>query len=328
MLIWNLANSTRYAAAVTLAADRDGRDLWITILKATFDILDDGEAAPAAEQLPVVHSPLFAGDPMRTSLLADSDIDYAKPGVDVLVQGPVKAPGGKPAREVGVALEVDGRRKFLRVHGERVWSGPGPLPTEGEPFTTMPLVYERAYGGHDPVEDDAFDERNPAGCGYARGRERLIGRPAPQIEYRDGGPGWRPAGLGPVARQWLPRRKLAGTYDETWLKERMPLLPADFDERFFMSAPEDQQFARLPTRALIRLAGMSVEGVLALRLPLLAFGFNVQVSGREVHRRPALRTVLVLPDPRQVVLTFADAMPCTGTKYTIAGVEVLEKEFL
>ena len=56
--------------------------------------------------------------------------------------------------------------------GEREWMY-GLLPwyrvTQPQPFTRMPLVYERAFGGDGHLA-------NPDGCGYARGR--LPGSPA------------------------------------------------------------------------------------------------------------------------------------------------------
>ncbi|KAI5916440.1 MAG: DUF2169 domain-containing protein [Nitrospira sp.] len=332
--MWNLSNSTPYAAIATLAADRDGHDLWITVVKATFDVVPDGSVERAAEQLPVVFAPLFAGDPSRSSLLAESDIDYAKAGVDVLVQGTVHAPQGKPAQEVLVGLDVDGRRKILRVHGERQWIRRAGIVglSEAQLFTEMPLTYEFAFGGFDPVDENDHDERNPAGRGYAKKSSRLVDRPAPRIEYVDNradGPQPRPAGFGPVARHWLPRRTLAGTYDDKWKEERLPLLPTDFDERFFLAAPEDQQFTRLPQQALVRVAGMSADGSqLTFRIPRIALALNIQIGNREVNRRPSLRTVLVLPDSRRVVVTYADAMPCSGEKFSIVDTEVVEKRFI
>jgi hypothetical protein len=45
-----------------------------------------------------------------------------------------------------------------------------------------------------------------------------------------------PAGFGFISPNWQPRAALAGTYDEKWMNERMPLLPTDFERRFFNAA--------------------------------------------------------------------------------------------
>jgi hypothetical protein len=332
-VFWNLSNSTQYAAGVALLADRDGRDVWLTVVKATFDIDASGQATPADEQLPVVYAPLFAGEPARSSLLAESDIDYAKTVIDVLVQGTVHPAHGEAVRQQLVGLEVDGRSKHLRVHGERTWCrrAAGVDPSSAKPFSPVRLDYEHAFGGFDPSVATDFDERNPAGCGYARHVSDLVDTPAPRIEYADRpieAGHHVPAGFGPVARHWMPRRRHAGTYDATWREQRLPLLPLDFDERYFASAPEDQQFAQLRPQAAIRVTGMRSDGPLEFRLPRLALGLNVHSSRGREHRRPSLRTVLVLPDSRKLVLSYADAMECTGRKYGIRDVEVIEKEFI
>ncbi|MCA8950141.1 MAG: DUF2169 domain-containing protein [Planctomycetes bacterium] len=50
----------------------------------------------------------------------------------------------------------------------------------------------------------------------------------------------RPWQFGPVARDDRRRRKLAGTYDDDWVQNRMPFLPADFDARYHQAAPPRQ----------------------------------------------------------------------------------------
>ena len=51
---------------------------------------------------------------------------------------------------------------------------------------------------------------------------------------------YRPMALGPVGRGWRPRLSYAGTYDQHWIDEVFPFLPADFDDRYYQAAPEDQ----------------------------------------------------------------------------------------
>lgn len=73
----------------------------------------------------------------------------------------------------------------------------------------------------------------------------LRGAHAPHVESFAApvaGPGRRGVswGFGPIAPHWQPRASLAGTYDARWAKERMPLLPTDFNPRFHQVAPADQ----------------------------------------------------------------------------------------
>jgi hypothetical protein len=55
--------------------------------------------------------------------------------------------------------------------------------------------------------------------------------------------GQAPSGFGVIARAWQPRLSLAGTYDQAWLEQRHPYLPADFNFAYWNGAPADQQIA-------------------------------------------------------------------------------------
>ena len=93
-------------------------------------------------------------------------------------------------------------------------------------------------------------ESNPVGRGHVEDwylrAARPARMPAPQIEMLESavgrlGKACAPAGFGVVGRAWTPRLALAGTYDERWLQERHPRLPADFDFAYWNGAPGDQQ---------------------------------------------------------------------------------------
>lgn len=93
-------------------------------------------------------------------------------------------------------------------------------------------------------------EENPIGRGFAENwylhatNSRRM--PAAQIETpsqpieRFAVP-YAPQGLGIVGRAWRPRIGLAGTYDQQWVEQRHPKLPADFDFAYWNGAPADQQ---------------------------------------------------------------------------------------
>jgi uncharacterized protein YjbI with pentapeptide repeats len=107
--------------------------------------------------------------------------------------------------------------------------------SEPKTFTSMPVSYDRAFGG------PAF-KKNPIGRGLEAG-------PMPNIEYPDrllDGPGADvdPAGFGPTDPNWEPRRSMVGTYGADYVRERWPGFPADFDLAYFNAAPRDQQIDR------------------------------------------------------------------------------------
>lgn len=93
-------------------------------------------------------------------------------------------------------------------------------------------------------------EQNPVGQGYAEKwflhATNLTRIPVPQIEASSEpmarfGETHAPQGFGVVGRAWRPRVGLAGTYDQQWLEQRHPNLPADFDFAYWNGAPADQQ---------------------------------------------------------------------------------------
>jgi hypothetical protein len=89
---------------------------------------------------------------------------------------------------------------------------------------------------------------NPVGLGFAASgsNKNFTGLPVPNMLPVDAS-FQRPTSSAPVvgfswiAPNWEPRVDLAGTYDDAWLKNRMPNLPDDFQDRFFNAAPVDQQ---------------------------------------------------------------------------------------
>jgi hypothetical protein len=112
----------------------------------------------------------------------------------------------------------------------------------------MPLHFGRAYGGKDVGKPDGFRHyaRNRVGLGYSKYGFGVAGAALPNLEDpRDPIRSWRSRpqarSFGPVGRTWQPRLARAGTFDKQWLKNRAPLPPRDFDERFYNCAPDDQQ---------------------------------------------------------------------------------------
>lgn len=316
--MWQLDNRTPFAADRTWVRDRDGSEIWLVAVKSTFEIGPDGALAVAAVQPAVTQVPVHHGKPGESSLRHDTDLPRCKTTTDIIVIGHAHAPGGEPVRELDVGLAVGPVVKILRVFGDRVWQGS--RIGRAEPFVSMPLVWERAYGGRDPGGDPAaWDERNPVGQGFAMTADSLDGRPLPNIESThhpitrwDDRP--EPAGFGPLACHWLARRRYAGTYDEKWQQERLPLLPDDFDDRHYQCAPHDQwapQFLRGGEPVVLR--HLTPGGAdMRFTLPRVFIGLETFFyAGASVrHPPPRLHTVILEPDQARVQLVWHSALPC------------------
>ena len=142
--VW-LENRTPFAAATHVQADADGQEVLVLMLSASFETQANGALTPAPEQLAVAFGDAPFGDPALSSIRYEADIAPVKPGADIIVNGSVHAPRGQPAAEVQVGLRVGPIRKVLTVTGDRALAGGG--YSAPRPFRTMPIVWERAYGG-------------------------------------------------------------------------------------------------------------------------------------------------------------------------------------
>lgn len=232
------------------------------MVKATFDLVagDVVQPAPAAEQQPLSGDLHEEDDPAR-GLRYPSDFVPFKPRADVLFVGTCHPRGGEAVNASSVTLEVADWRKRITVSGDRHWRAAGPTweRSEAALFTSMPLGWERSYGG-------ASFAANPVGVGAAALRTSAGAyKPLPNLE-RPGRPLVSPddegeaVGFGPIARTWAQRASLSlGTYDDVWLRDRWPGLPVDFDLSYFNAAPRDQQLAAIGGGELVALENAHPE---------------------------------------------------------------------
>lgn len=232
------------AAAVSGRTGYPGHSITV-VAKALFrlapgeltELLDDDELAYPIGDVPATEDE--EGGEIRYA----SDFVHYKPRTDLILVGSCHPPGSEPVPSCRVTFQVGQIGRSLQVSGDRWWSGGnvGHRMTDPYPFTRMELSWERAYGGpHCPD--------NPVGRGNGPilledGREAW---PLPNIEYPEqlvAAPEDRPipAGFGPVAMDWTPRRERTGTYDQEWLRSRWPWYPADLDWGFFNASTRDLQ---------------------------------------------------------------------------------------
>lgn len=292
-----IINGSRLIVDAHMATDSAGRRYLVAQAKATYRIPAVGVAYPrlADPQLPLLNADVFEGAPGESGLIFEADHAWFKPRCDVLVHAAAHAPGGQPVKQLDVGFRVGSCVRTARVIGNRHWrrSLVGLVPSEPQPFVSMPISYGRAFGGtrvHDGMPQPYA--ANPIGCGFgdAPGDASLVDTPVPNLE-EPGAPisnpreHYQPISFGPVGRSWAGRVEFGGTYDQHWMDEIFPLLPEDFDPRFFQAAPGTQQidyptggeevaFLHLhPTRPEIRFT-----------LPYLNLSMVVLDQHRQVHK--------------------------------------------
>jgi hypothetical protein len=329
-----VVNHTPFVAELMLFANEQGVDSAYSVIKATYSI--HPRLTVAKEQVPIVPVDKPSGEPGKSSVHYPADACLIKPATDVLLVGHAWAPRAEPVPDLDVTLRVGALAKTVRVFGDRIWKRGmlSPSPSAPEPFTCVPLTYERAFGGTDTSRAAAgtveADPRNPFGVGF-RGRRTTLsaeGGRLPNLEDpKDliSSPKDRPAPacFGPIPGNWEPRRSFAGTYDEAWQKNRAPYLPADFDRRFFQTAPPGLVApGYLAGGEPVTVENVSPRGTLQFTLPQVRLRVVYTIAGVEQERVPNLDTVLIEPDHNRLILVWRAVAECDKQGLKVRQIEV------
>lgn len=333
----NIRNSTDGRDVVVPMKDKSGRERGVCILKYVLAVDPQGRAEIVRDDsaVPRVVDECHGPDPATSSIRRASDLFDEKPGTDVVLAGHAHPPPNKRVTHVDVALKWGPVAKTVRAHGLRVWqwetlSGlvPGPARPIQKP---VPLMYELAWGGFDTSDPTkpVGDPRNYLGRGVSCKPKALVGQPAAQLELPSdpiGGRDNTPASFGPLHRHWEPRARFAGTYDEAWERDKMPLLPDDFDPRFHISVPPDQ-WSELPLRGdePVEITGATEEGSWRFQLPRVQPGFSVYIEGKRNDLRTHLDTIVIDADAKRVELVWRATFPMPRKYEMVDEVHILKK---
>jgi len=332
-----LVNATKMKAGYTMGLKPDGRELLVVVVKGNFKIPKAGEEPELAEQQAnLVMADEFTGEPGFSAPKYESDFAPIKPRCDVLLNGSAYAPGGEPARQVEVGLRVGAMTKQFQVVGNRVWKKLLFLvfATGPEPFTVMPISYDNAFGGVDNSHENEKKHRaclgNHAGKGFHSNlkTEAVADKPLPNTEefgHRVKSPKgkYQPMALGPVGRAWQPRPKFAGTYDQNWIDNVFPFLPADFDELYYQSAPADQQIDYLKGGEEVVLLNLTPQGRTSFKLPTISVPVTFYLkNGEEKEATAANDTIIIEPELGRFMLVWRTALPLKKNMFEVAQVVV------
>lgn len=264
----SVINHTPFPALAFRQYNLAGNMNGVVVVQGTFNLVDGGPMETAPDQLPLQMTDEFEGDPFASSMTAQTALVPFKPSSDVTFIGSTFAPGGKALRSWCCAIGVGSVSKKLRVTGPRDWVPlivrrkkgllqkeiveeiAGWKLTEPEPVAEVPIDWTLA--ACDLAQNLAANPEtapnglNPLGIGWISGKPGAKDArfAAPQIENPDRplkAPDQKlaPEGFGYISPWWKTRLQYAGTYDDNWLKNRHPLLPQDFDFRFWQSAHPD-----------------------------------------------------------------------------------------
>ena len=329
-------NQSGLPAGWTMGFERDGREMLIVIVKATYDLPVQG-AQPqlAKEHVPLVEADQFTGEPGFSAPSYETDYAHRKLACDVLLLGSAYAPPGRQVTRTSVGLKVGSMVKQFNVVGQRHWQNRlvAVLASDPQPFTVMPISYDCAFGGTDRTEEakgltDSF-LANPVGKGFRKHTDAIDGEPLPNTEQ----PGqsvdtyngkYLPMAFSPIGRNWTPRLSYVGTYDQQWIENTAPLWPADFDYRYFQAAPPDQVIPYPTGGEEIALKNLTADGQRAFKLPTHKMPVTfIPYKGKDVTLEANIDTIVIEPDLDRFTLTWRANLPLGKSifdvKETIAG---------
>lgn len=327
-----LNNSTPFAADQLLLRDENGRDILVVVIKAAFDIIETTKLDISEIQIPVNFIGEYNGVPGESSFKYEPEVAPVKLSTDVVLIGHAY-PEKKNATQVDVTLRVGTIIKTVRVFGNRNWKKlfGFKFKTSASPFEKIPLVYELAYGGYDrshpnPTKHKIY-QNNPVGKGYGKFVNGMslpnIEEPKKLIKKFRNKP--YPAGFGFIGPEWAPRNKYVGTYDETWMKNTMPLLPDDFDRRHYNAAhPDLIANGYLQGNESVDLINASPKGRIRFMLPgLQPPSATVFMDDEESFNVGTnLDTVIINTDIDKVILIFRGLIEIHGRIYDIHSVKI------
>ncbi|MCU7905714.1 MAG: DUF2169 domain-containing protein [Candidatus Thiodiazotropha sp. (ex Epidulcina cf. delphinae)] len=335
-----LLNATPMQAGYTMGMQPDGRELLVVAVKGTFTIPKRSDNPVLAEvQKPLIEADTFTGEPGFSAPIYEVDYAPVKQRCDVLLIGSAYAPGGQAASRVEVSLRVGSAFKSFIVTGDRFWESGNVAISPGysDQFTVKPITYDHAFGGldnfHENEKKHSAFMQNPVGKGFHQQLSRSLvdGAPMPNTEELKRAvtmPNtiYRPMAFSPLGRGWEPRYKLAGTYDQDWIDNTFPFLPADFDDHYYQAAPEDQQIPYPQGGEGIFLQNLTPGGQISFQLPQVKMPvvFFRKDGGKE-EQQGVIDTIVLEPDEGLFTMTWRVAIPLKRNIFEISQVLVGEK---
>jgi hypothetical protein len=317
-------NLTPFALGACFQYDIDDHQKLVICVAGRFRLPPPGKPSMEPleihdEQPPPPMTDLHWGDPASTSVRYAGQGAVRRTGAEVYLQGSAWAIRGK-AIAVPTRVRVGHCEKSVEIIGDRFWKRGllGLSPSSPAPFEQMSLRYERAYGGTVRAEDGriiAQEARNPIGRGLFSHERAAIDQPLPNLQVPgERTPIWNtrgmPCGYGPIPPSWQPRLGFAGTYDQQWMDERLPLWPRNLDPRFFCAAaPGLAMTAPLWGGEPAVLEGFSPDGVISFLLPTYRIVAKSEYPDRTIRGLLALDGVMFEPDEGVVTVYWRRTVP-------------------
>ena len=331
----------------------DGQYILAVLVKRSYTIRAGRRCQRAPKDRRLVAGDTHFGDPMNTSVQHEADFVPFKLATDVVLNSHAYAPDGETATELLATLAIDEVVRSVLVIGDRTAhynSGRSPIFSDPEPFTCMPIRYERAFGGVDVRSDRDLAcayGRNHLGRGFAirNAPEVVEGLELPNIEnpadrlipdrlccghfvHMEELPA--PQGFGWYMKYWRPRSLLAGVMpadaglartlrqayrqvvspEQREMFDQTELPPMDF--RFFNGASDGLVLPYLHGDEMVRTRHLTPEGELNFLLPDERPRIAIDIgTGAEVPP-VELQTLMIRLDEGEIDMVWRGAIPYPG----------------
>lgn len=300
----DLDNHTPFPGAFFNTVISEERLLGAVVVKAAFYIADDELIPDNDPPWPV------GGMPIKTDYgELEGETPFLRDGVDLIVLGKAYA-AGEPAGLVQVGLNAGKFFWGINVFGDRKWIRQGDrlVPSAPAPFASMPLVWERAYGGKVKVDTGEMPfAANPVGRGFYMEETQAEGSLLPNIEdpanpIRTWQDQPEPIGPGPYPKEWSLRAHRAAEFDMTAPIPRIiKLKPAYFNNAHprlvLKSSPNPGEW--------VTVSGVRPKGdACRFAMPDLGFHVYVQLQDRPYVFPAHLDSMVVLAEEKRVVLGY------------------------
>ncbi len=316
MQLWDINDHPYLSIKGRFQRDENGEEVWVVSVKRMWSFAKNDWLTP--ESVEIFDDPQYAGEPGFSAMIHDHEFAVYKHCTDVIVNGRAKAYAKRPVEKMECRLLVDGHiDKTLVVFGPREWIEHGGSITVSHPqsFIESDIDYSHAIGGE--------DERNRIGSGVAKRNSTLVTQKVPSVFYPK--EDWqasshqvRVAGFGPIPPFFKQRYQLAGTFDDDWLENRRPLLPVDFDRRYYQCAPLDQQCkGYLQGGERILLSGFSHDDIFSFRLPREKYLASADFGDHQTEKDLELYTVFVDTEQSVISLTYSASFACQEKEHLL-----------
>lgn len=284
------------------------------ITRVTYDF--EGETLKPSGEQPWIAS----AEPWKSPLGEFSqDQPFRKGGVDIFVHAEACAPRGIPATEVKLEVTIGALRAEAVAIGRRVWQrgrGRALVPSTPEPFVTMPIGLDRAFGGK--AELDGLDTSyplNPDGIGFYANEQAAENQPLPCIEHPNRRiSNWNdaplPVGFGLCQFPHPLRSQDAFTVNATPPDKENPIDIVNYNPQITFSP---RMFNRAFPGLILETAvpgdrvtasGFSPDGPISFILPPIPVMVRVTLGSKTVERIPYIEDIGIDVPNRRVFLGY------------------------